>query len=134
MKDEDTDTTNKVCAICLEPIEKSELIENYENDLVDDSDNNIVLECHHTFHKKCFYAWADFCHQQSQQVTCPICRAEIHDNREHVVVTINLDNEINEARAIRSRRVQRVRSCSADIFLGVCIFSIFRIIVSYMNE
>lgn len=147
MKDEDndSDSDNKLCVICLEQFERNEQLENDENDENDDTFNRvdnsniIVLECKHIYHKKCFYAWANFSLLQSQRVTCPICRSEINRNREHITVTIHHDNEDNdtendtenenEINTMRVSRMQRLHSCLIDIFWVVIIFSSVRFIV-----
>ena len=50
-----------VCAICLCPIRPT--------------DGSLELPCGHVYHSKCCTTW--FCHQQTQENTCPTCRQNI---------------------------------------------------------
>lgn len=60
-EDELMENSNKVCTVCLDPMEKNDEMRE-------------LCKCCHVFHKVCLDTWVN-----EGQVTCPLCRSTLYD-------------------------------------------------------
>ena len=57
-------TMDSTCAICLEEV---------------DTGSTHTLDCEHVFHAECIIGWL-----RRGNLSCPSCRADLHDNTQHI--------------------------------------------------
>ena len=146
-----TTRKHKRCKKCFKggminpPLEECSLCLNEINIQDDGIMFRHLFNCAHDFHKECIIGWINTLKTQDEEgefifdVNCPLCRAELTDDGNHIIQTISDILDMNDRRTRRNMFRDLLQydypyDANEDTFFRLYIFPIPRITYDFVRD